>query len=403
MKGKVIILGVTGGISAYKAAELLRFFVKAGADVHVIMTKAAQRFVTPLTFQTLSGNPVHTRMFNLIDQREIGHISLSERADIMVVAPATANFVGKVASGIADDLLTTTVMATKAPILIAPAMNTAMYHNPSYRENEEKLRRLGCHFVDPSTGMLACGWEGEGKLQEPSVIFEAARAVLSPKDLCGRTILVTAGPTREEMDPVRFFSNYSSGKMGYALARAAWRRGARVYLVTGPVSLAAPWGVETIAVTSAKEMREAVLRLFDSVDVVIKTAAVADYRPEERFPLKIRKGETPLNVKLVKNPDILAELGRNKGGCFLVGFAAETGDAAESAARKLSEKNLDMVVGNDVTCDGAGFAVDTNIVKILTRDGRAEALPLMGKDELADEILDRIVERLGQGRKEENR
>lgn len=403
MKGKVIILGVTGGIAAYKAAELLRLFVKAGADAHVVMTEAAQRFVTPLTFQTLSGNPVHTRMFNLIDEREIGHISLSERADIMVVAPATANFVGKVASGIADDLLTTTVMATKAPVLIAPAMNTAMYHNPIYRENEDKLRRLGRHFVDPSTGMLACGWEGEGKLQEPSVIFEAARTVMSPKDLYGRTVLVTAGPTREEMDPVRFFSNYSSGKMGYALARAARRRGARVYLVAGPVSLAAPWGVETIAVTSAREMREAVLRLFESADVVIKTAAVADYRPEERSSSKIRKGETPLTVKLVKNPDILAELGRNKGDCFLVGFAAETGDAAESAARKLSEKNLDMVVGNDVTCAGAGFAVDTNIVKILTRDGSSEALPLMGKDELADEILDRIVERLGQGRKEGNR
>ncbi len=403
MKGKVTILGVTGGIAAYKAAELLRLFVKAGADVHVVMTKAAQRFVTPLTFQTLSGNPVHTKMFNLIDQREIGHISLSERADIMVIAPATANFIGKVASGIADDLLTTTVMATKAPILIAPAMNTAMYHNPIYRENEEKLRRLGCHFVDPSTGMLACGWEGEGKLQEPAVIFEAAGTVLSPKDFCGRTVIVTAGPTREEMDPVRFFSNYSSGKMGYAIARAARRRGARVSLVTGPVSLAAPWGVETISVTSAREMREAVLRLFDSADVVIKTAAVADYRPEERSSSKIRKGETPLTVKLVKNPDILAELGRNKGDCFLVGFAAETGDAAESAARKLSEKNLDMVVGNDVTCAGAGFAVDTNIVKILTRDGRTEAMPLMGKDELADEILDRIAERLGQGRKEENR
>ncbi|MDD3293902.1 MAG: bifunctional phosphopantothenoylcysteine decarboxylase/phosphopantothenate--cysteine ligase CoaBC [Geobacteraceae bacterium] len=403
MKGKVIILGVTGGIAAYKAAELLRLFVKAGADAHVIMTKAAQRFVTPLTFQTLSGNPVHTKMFNLIDEREIGHISLSERADIIVIAPATANFIGKVASGIADDLLTTTVMATKAPILIAPAMNTAMYHNPIYRENEEKLRRLGCHFVDPSTGMLACGWEGEGKLQEPAVIFEAAGTVLSPKDFCGRTVIVTAGPTREEMDPVRFFSNYSSGKMGYAIARAARRRGARVSLVTGPVSLAAPWGVETISVTSAREMREAVLRLFDSADVVIKTAAVADYRPEERSSSKIRKGETPLTVKLVKNPDILAELGRNKGDCFLVGFAAETGDAAESAARKLSEKNLDMVVGNDVTCAGAGFAVDTNIVKILTRDGRTEAMPLMGKDELADEILDRISERLGQGRKEENR
>ncbi len=403
MKGKVIILGVTGGIAAYKAAELLRLFVKAGADAHVIMTKAAQRFVTPLTFQTLSGNPVHTKMFNLIDEREIGHISLSERADIMVIAPATANFIGKVASGIADDLLTTTVMATKAPILIAPAMNTAMYHNPIYRENEEKLRRMGCHFVEPSTGMLACGWEGEGKLQEPAVIFEAAGTVLSPKDFCGRTVIVTAGPTREEMDPVRFFSNYSSGKMGYAIARAARRRGARVSLVTGPVSLAAPWGVETISVTSAREMREAVLRLFDSADVVIKTAAVADYRPEERSSSKIRKGETPLTVKLVKNPDILAELGRNKGDCFLVGFAAETGDAAESAARKLSEKNLDMVVGNDVTCAGAGFAVDTNIVKILTRDGRKEAMPLMGKDELADEILDRISERLGQGRKEENR
>jgi phosphopantothenoylcysteine decarboxylase/phosphopantothenate--cysteine ligase len=398
MKGKVIILGVTGGIAAYKAAELLRLLVTAGADVHVVMTRAAQQFVAPLTFQTLSRNPVHSDLFSLIEEQEIGHISLAERADLFLIAPATANFIGKLASGIADDLLTTTVMATKAPVLIAPAMNTAMYHNPLYRENEEKLRRYGYLFVEPAIGMLACGWEGEGKLQDPAIILEVALTVLSRKDLDGEMVLVTAGPTREELDPVRFFSNYSSGKMGYAMARAARRRGAGVTLVTGPVSLEAPWGVETVRVSSACEMREAALRAFDSATVVIKTAAVADYRPEERSSSKIKKTDSSLMVKLVKNPDILAELGSNKGERFIVGFAAETGALMESAAKKLTEKNLDMVVANDVTRAGAGFAVDTNIVKILSRDGRVEDLPLMGKDELADAILDRVVEMRGQKR-----
>jgi phosphopantothenoylcysteine decarboxylase/phosphopantothenate--cysteine ligase len=398
MKGKVIILGVTGGIAAYKAAELVRLLVTAGADVHVIMTRAAQQFVAPLTFQTLSRNPVHSDLFSLIEEQEIGHISLAERADLFLVAPATANFIGKLASGIADDLLTTTVMATKAPVLIAPAMNTAMYRNPLYRENEEKLRRCGYHFVEPATGMLACGWEGEGKLQDPAIIFEVALTELSRKDLRGERVLVTAGPTREELDPIRFFSNYSSGKMGYALARAARRRGAEVTLVTGPVSLVAPWGVETVRVTSAEEMREAALRAFASATVVIKTAAVADYRPAERSSEKIKKTDSPLTVRLVKNPDILAELGRNKGERFLVGFAAETGELKENAATKLTEKNLDLVVANDVTCAGAGFAVDTNIVKILFRDGHVEDLPLMGKDELAEAILDRIVKLRSQNR-----
>jgi phosphopantothenoylcysteine decarboxylase/phosphopantothenate--cysteine ligase len=403
MKEKVIVLGVTGGIAAYKAAELVRLLVTAGAEVHIIMTNAAQQFVAPLTFQTISRNPVHSDLFNLIEEQEIGHISLAERADLFLVAPATANFVGKLASGIADDLLTTTVMATKAPVLIAPAMNTAMYQNPIYRENEEKLRSYGYHFVPPATGMLACGWEGEGKLQDPAVILEVALNVLSGKDLDGEKVLVTAGPTREELDPIRFFSNYSSGKMGYALARAARRRGAEVVLVSGPVSLEAPWGVDTVRVSSAGEMREAVLRAFPSASVVIKTAAVADYRPEERSSSKIKKTDSPLTVKLVKNPDILAELGRNKGDRLLVGFAAETGETSDSAAKKLQEKNLDLVVANDVTRAGAGFAVDTNIVTIFFSDGRVEELPLMGKDELADVILDRVVAGLGQKRDKEDR
>jgi phosphopantothenoylcysteine decarboxylase/phosphopantothenate--cysteine ligase len=293
-------------------------------------------------------------------------------------------------------------MASTAPVLIAPAMNTAMYRNTIYRENEEKLKRCGYHFVAPATGMLACGWEGEGKLQDPAIILEEALTVLSRKDFRGDRVLVTAGPTREELDPIRFFSNYSSGKMGYALARAARRRGAEVVLVTGPVSLAAPWGVEAVSVTSAEEMREAALKAFASATVVIKAAAVADYRPSERSSEKIKKNGSPLTVQLVRNPDILAELGRNKGEKFLVGFAAETGELGENAAKKLTEKNLDLVVANDVTCAGAGFAVDTNIVKILYRDGQVEDLPLMGKDELADAILDRIVKIRCQKRGGEN-
>ncbi|HZV81083.1 MAG TPA: bifunctional phosphopantothenoylcysteine decarboxylase/phosphopantothenate--cysteine ligase CoaBC [Geobacteraceae bacterium] len=392
LKGKTIVLGVSGGIAAYKAVELLRLLVKAGAEVHVVMTRGATEFVTPLTFQTLSGNPVHTELFNLITEQEIGHISLADRADLFIIAPATANVIAKIANGIADDLLTTTVMATKAPVLIAPAMNVNMYENPLYRENEEKLRRHGYLFVDPVSGYLACGWEGKGKMQEPALILEAAVAAVSAQDLAGVTVMVTAGPTREEVDPVRFVSNHSSGKMGYALARAAWRRGARVLLVSGPTALAPPFGAELIPVESAREMREKVLERAGLCDVIIKAAAVADYRPRERAGDKLKKTGEEMVIELVKNPDILRELGGAKlPGQLLVGFAAETADLEANATVKLREKNLDMIVANDVSAPGAGFGVDTNIVRLLYRDGTKEDLPLLAKDEVASAILDRIV------------
>ncbi len=390
LKGKEIVLGVTGGIAVYKAVELLRLLVKAGATVHVVMTKGAKQFVTPLTFQTLSGNPVHSELFNLISEQEIGHISLAERADLFIIAPATANCIGKLACGIADDLLTTTVMATRAPVLIAPAMNVNMYHNPIYRENEERLKKHGYLFVAPACGMLACGYEGEGKLQAPEVILEEAVAALTPKRLAGERVLVTAGPTLEEIDPVRFISNHSSGKMGYAIARQARLRGAEVTLVTGPAALSAPHGVKLVRVQSAAEMRDAVLDALERTDIVIKAAAVADYRPRSRSGQKIKKGEAELCIELEKNPDILAEIGAMKGGRLLVGFAAETQELVKNAGAKLKTKNLDLVVANDVSQEGAGFNVDTNIVKLLYRDGRVEALPMMGKDELAGEILERV-------------
>jgi phosphopantothenoylcysteine decarboxylase/phosphopantothenate--cysteine ligase len=391
LHGKEIVLGVTGGIAAYKAVELLRLLTKAGANVRVIMTREAMEFVAPLTFQTLSMNPVYIDLFSLISERDIGHIALADRADLIVIAPATANIVGKIASGLADDLLTTTVMASKAPVLIAPAMNVNMYQNSIYRENADKLARHGYLFVEPARGMLACGWEGEGKLQEPQIIFEEIVSVLTPKDLAGEKVLVTAGPTREEIDPVRFISNHSSGKMGYALARAAYRRGAAVTLVSGPTCLVDPYGVETVRVISAVEMREAVLGRLEESTIVIKAAAVADYRPEVRGDKKMKKSEGPVTLKLVKNPDILAEIGKMKGSRTVVGFAAETDNLVENAREKLQRKNLDMVVANDLGQEGAGFNVDTNVVKLLFREGDVEDVPLMGKDELADLILDRVV------------
>lgn len=391
LQGKVIVLGVTGGIAVYKAVELLRLLTKAGAAVHVVMTKAATEFVTPLTFQTLSGHPVHQELFNLISEQQIGHISLAERADLFLIAPATANFVGKVASGIADDLLSTTVMATRAPVLIAPAMNVNMYRNPIYQENEARLKEHGYLFVSPACGMLACGYEGEGKLQAPEVILEEAIAALTPKDLAGERVLVTAGPTREEIDPVRFISNHSSGKMGYAIARQARLRGAEVTLVTGPTALEFPCGVEVVRVESACEMRDAVLGRLDATDVVIKAAAVADYRPTLRAGNKLKKTAEALAIELEKNPDILAELGKRKDGRILVGFAAETDDLVANATAKLNSKNLDLIVANDVSQEGAGFNVDTNIAKLLYRDGRVEELPIMGKDRMAGIILDRVA------------
>jgi phosphopantothenoylcysteine decarboxylase / phosphopantothenate---cysteine ligase len=398
LRGKSIVLGVTGGIAVYKAVELLRLLTKAGAEVHVVMTRGATEFVAPLTFQTLSGNPVHLELFNLISEQQIGHISLAERADLFLIAPATANFIGKMAGGIADDLLSTTVMATRAPVLVAPAMNVNMYQNPIYRENEARLKGHGYLFIPPASGMLACGYEGEGKLPDPEVILEEAIAALTPKRLLGERILVTAGPTREEIDPVRYISNHSSGKMGYAIARAARLRGGEVTLVTGPTCIPVPYGVTVVRVESAEQMREAVLGRLEQCDIVIKAAAVADYRPRLRAESKMKKSADSLSIELEKNPDILSEVGARKGDRFLVGFAAETEELVANATGKLARKNLDLIVANDVSQEGAGFNVDTNIVKLLFRDGRVEDLPLMGKDQLAGVILDR-VESLRSGRK----
>lgn len=396
LQNKRVILGVTGGIAAYKVVELLRLLTKAGAEVHVIMTRAAQEFIAPLTFQTLSANPVHTELFNLVAEREIGHISLADRADLLVIAPATADIIGKIVNGIADDMLTTTVMATKAPVLIAPAMNVNMLTNPIYKSNERKLRRFGYLFAPPEKGTLACGWEGEGKLAAPETIFEAAVTALTLKDLAGRTIMVTAGPTREEIDPVRYISNYSSGKMGYALARNAVRRGARVILVSGPVNLVTPHGVEPVQVNSAEEMRAAVMARAGECSVVVKAAAVADYRPVERSGNKVKKKAKELILRLTRNTDILAELGALAQRPFLVGFAAETDNLERYANKKLREKNLDMIVANDVSRGDAGFNVETNRATLFFRDGRALEYPLMSKNDLAAIILDQVLAEISQ-------
>lgn len=394
LTGKTIVLGVTGGIAVYKAVELLRLLTRAGAAVHVIMTRAATEFVTPLTFQTLSGNPVHTELFNLIQEQEIGHISLADRADLFLIAPATANLIGKLANGIADDLLTTTVMATKAPVLLAPAMNVNMYQNPIYQENEARLRRHGYGFVDAESGSLACGWDGSGRLAAPAKVFDRACALLTQQDFAGETVLITAGPTREELDPVRYISNHSSGKMGYALARAAVQRGARVMLISGPTCLEPPSGVELVAVESARQMYAAVMARVSECSVVIKAAAVADYRPLVRAEGKIKKQGDLLTIELAKNPDILAGLGQLQQRPLLVGFAAETADLQVNAAAKLAAKNLDMIVANDVSQEGAGFNVSTNIARLLFRDGRVEPYELMSKQELAELILGRVRELL---------
>ena len=398
LMNKKIILGVCGGIAVYKAIELLRLLTKAGAEVHVIMTRAAQEFVAPLTFQTLSSKPVHTDLFNLIAEREISHISLADRADLFIIAPATANIIGKIAAGIADDMLTTTVMATKSPVLFAPAMNVNMFTNPIYQENEQKLRRMGYLFEAPVCGSLACGWHGEGKLAAPESIFESAVMALTNKDLSGKTILITAGPTREEIDPVRYISNHSSGKMGYALARMARRRGAQVQLISGPTSLVNPDGVQVINVISAAEMQSEVNARVTACDVVIKAAAVADYRPVKRNSTKIKKNAAVTTIELIKNPDILAGIGAMPQRPFLVGFAAETDALAENAAKKLAEKNLDMIVANDVSQADAGFNVDTNRALLFFKDGSSRTCDLMSKDQLAMDILDQVVSRLAARR-----
>lgn len=385
------MVGVAGGIACYKTVELVRLLVKENFVVQVIMTRGAMEFVTPLTFQTLSGRPVATETFDLTQESEIGHINLADSADVLVIAPATANVIGKIAAGIADDLLTTVLMATQAPALIAPAMNIHMYENPILQENLRKLRRVGYHLMEPAEGYLACGYEGKGRLPEPEKILEEIRRLLKKKDLVGERLLITAGPNREPLDPVRYISNRSSGKMGYALARAGLRRGAEVTLISGPTELEPPSGARLVRVTTAEEMRHAVLEEFPRCTSVIMAAAVTDYRPVDRATKKIKRGKGPIELRLEPNPDILKELGARKNGKMLVGFAAETEELLANAEKKLTDKNLDMIVANNVTEAGGGFDLDTNIATILDRSGAFGALPLMSKDELADEIFDHLL------------
>lgn len=386
-----VVLGVSGGIACYKAVELVRLLVKEQYAVQVILTRGAMEFVTPLTFQTLSARPVATDTFNLTQESEIGHINLADSADIFVVAPATANIIGKIAAGIADDLLTTVLMATRAPVLIAPAMNIHMYENPILQENLRKLRRVGYEILEPGEGYLACGYEGKGRLPDPEAILERIGCRVKKKDLAGEKLLVTAGPSREPLDPVRYISNRSSGKMGYALARAAAQRGAEVVLISGPTALKPPAGVKLTAVNTAAEMRQAILDEFAACTAVIMAAAVADYHPAKFSPDKIKRSKGPLDVRLEPNPDILEELGQRKDGKLLVGFAAETGNLDANAEKKLRDKNLDMIVANDVTQEGSGFDGDTNIATIFDRRGASRSLPLMSKDELADQIFDHLL------------
>jgi phosphopantothenoylcysteine decarboxylase/phosphopantothenate--cysteine ligase len=390
-KQRTIVLGVTGGIACYKAVELVRLLVKAEFTVRVIMTRGATAFVTPLTFQTLSGNPVATETFDLTQESQIGHIQLADNADLFVIAPATANVIGKIAGGIADDLLTTVLMATQAPVLIAPAMNIHMYENPILQDNLRKLRRVGYHVMEPADGYLACGYEGKGRLPDPEKILETVQSLLRKKDLAGERFLITAGPNREPLDPVRYISNRSSGKMGYALARAAVRRGAEVALVSGPTMLDPPAGARLIQVTTAAEMREAVLKEYGQCTAVVMAAAVSDYHAASVAEKKIKRGKGAMELRLEPNPDILKELGRSKAGKWLIGFAAETEDLSVNAQKKLRDKNLDIVVANNVAEAGSGFDGDTNIATIVDRTGAMRALPLMSKDELADCIYDHFL------------
>ena len=388
---RMVVLGVTGGIACYKAVELVRLLVKNGFKVRVIMTRGAMEFVTPLTFQALSGNPVATETFSLTQESEIGHINLADSADLLVIAPATANVIGKLASGIADDLLTTVLMATQAPVLLAPAMNIHMYENVIVQENLRKLRRVGYHIMDPAEGYLACGYEGKGRLPDPEKISDEIERLLRKKDLAGENFLITAGPSREPLDPVRYISNRSSGKMGYALARAALRRGATVALVSGPTALEPPSGARLIEVNTAAEMREAVLKEYPHSSAVIMAAAVADYHAVAPSGQKIKRGVGDLELRLIPNPDILKELGQNKDGKWLIGFAAETENLTANAQKKLHEKNLDIVIANNVAEEGSGFDGDTNVGTIIDRTGAVRSLPLMSKDDLADCIYDHYL------------
>ena len=394
LQGKNILVGVTGGIAAYKVVEVVSRLKKLGAEIRVIMTRAATEFVAPRTFQEITKNPVAVEMFTDKINFNVEHIALANFADVVLIAPATANFLAKAAHGIADDLLTTTVLATPAPLLVAPSMNTNMLENPATQQNIKILENRGVKIIDAETGLLACGTSGKGRLAEPENICAEIVKFFAPKILAGKKILVTAGGTQEPIDPVRFFGNRSSGKMGYEIAKAAQLHGAEVVLISGNATVEPPKNLKFIKVESAEQMREKVLAEYDSVDAVIMSAAVSDYRVKNVAAQKIKKDNENLTLELVKNPDILKELGQRKKNQLLVGFAAETQNVIEYAKNKIVEKNLDLIVANDVSQEGAGFSVDTNIISIITRAGQIENFPQMPKSELAEEIILRVAERL---------
>lgn len=397
LAGKYIVIGVSGGIAAHRALDLSSALVKSGAEVHVIMTAAAQEFVRPLAFEAISGHRVHTDTFSSPPGWHFPHLELARRADLAVVAPATANIIAKISYGLADDLLTTTLLAMVCPVVVCPAMNMYMYRNPVVQENLARLRERGIVVVEPASGRQACGDQGPGRLAEIPVILEQLKALVGAGgDLENLRVLVTAGGTREPIDPVRYVSNRSSGKMGYALAGAAAQRGARVTLVSAPTWLEPPGGVDVVRVETAEEMYRAVMERYHEVDVVVKAAAVADYRPRERQAQKIKKTGGQLVLKMEKTKDILQELGDNKDHQVLVGFAAETENLLQNAAEKLARKKLDLLVANDVTQPGAGFGTDTNIARLLFPDGRVESLPMLDKRALAHRIWDEVKQIIQQ-------
>lgn len=394
LKGKTVVLGVTGSIAAYKTANLASALKKLGADVHVIMTKNATNFINPITFETLTGNKCLVDTFDRDFEFSVEHVSLADKADVFMVAPATANVIGKIAGGIADDMLTTTIMACKAKKIISPAMNTNMFENPIVQDNIEKLKKYDYEIIDPATGYLACGDTGKGKMPEPEVLLEyILKEIACDKDLEGKNVLITAGPTKEAIDPVRFISNHSTGTMGYALAKNAMRRGAKVTLVTGPTSIDKPMFVDVVEVTSADEMFDAVDKVFDEQDVVIMSAAVADYKPKNQAKEKIKKSEKSVIIELEENKDILFEMSKRKKNQFMVGFAMETENMIENSRHKLEHKKLDMICANNVKVEGAGFGEGTNVVTLITKDVEEE-LEKASKDIVSSQIIDRIVKNL---------
>lgn len=392
---KKVLLCVSGGIAAYKAVQLTSKLTQNGFDVKVMMTGNATKFVTPLSFQAISRNDVYTDTFDEKDPAKIAHIDLADWPDVIIIAPATANIIGKLANGIADDMVSTTLLATEKPVFIAPAMNVHMYNHPVVQENIARLKSFGYHFIEPSEGYLACGYVGKGRLEEPEIIVEHVKTFFvqnKQQFLRGKTVLISAGPTREKIDPVRYLSNYSSGKMGYAIAEVAQHLGANVILISGPVSMKPPVGVQIIRVESAEEMYEAVLQYFDEADIVIKSAAVSDYRPKKIFQQKMKKQSQELVIELERTVDILAELGKRKKAQFLIGFAAETNHVEEYAKQKLLSKNADMIVANNVMQEGAGFGTDTNIVTFYKANNEKKQLPKLTKHEVAYEILKEAYE-----------